>query len=113
MLERSREVGIVVIAQQLNENDLTNWLLKNQTDRWTHVCLEAEAQVRRVYVFPISKEEYIRDAQWEQITVGNQTYDIGEPLPAGPLGPHGAGGEAHRIGKETLRRAIPPKALVP
>jgi predicted phage terminase large subunit-like protein len=52
---------IVVICQQLNEKDLSNWLLKNEPGRWTHILLEAEARARRTYVFPRSKKTVIRE----------------------------------------------------
>jgi predicted phage terminase large subunit-like protein len=62
--------AIVVICQQVNEKDLSNWLLKTEPGRWTHVLLEAEATEKRTYIFPRSGKTYVR----EQGEALHQTY---------------------------------------
>lgn len=52
---------IVVVCQQLNEKDLSNWLLRNEGSKWTHVLLEAEATSRKTYVFPRSRKSVTRE----------------------------------------------------
>jgi hypothetical protein len=52
----------VIVCQQLNEKDLTNWLLKNEGERWTQVVIDAEAQVGKTYIFPRSGKTYARKA---------------------------------------------------
>lgn len=52
---------IVVVCQQLNEKDLSNWLLRNEGSKWTHVLLEAEATSCRTYVFPRSGKTFVRE----------------------------------------------------
>lgn len=41
----------VVIMQRLHEEDLTGWLLRNQPDKWRHICLPATDE------YPIAPEE--------------------------------------------------------
>ncbi|MDD5034113.1 MAG: hypothetical protein PHE55_05090 [Methylococcaceae bacterium] len=55
------KASIVVICQQLNEKDLSNWLLKHEPDQWTHVKLEGEATARKTYVFPMSGQKITRE----------------------------------------------------
>jgi hypothetical protein len=51
---------IVVIMQRLNELDLAGYLL--ELGGWEHLRIEGEFEERKVYIFPRSKQQLIREA---------------------------------------------------
>ena len=53
---------IVVVMQRLHTKDLSGHLLEGAGgERWEHLCIPMEAEERKIYLFPISKREYIRE----------------------------------------------------
>lgn len=60
---------LVVIMQRLHTRDLTGHLLAKKDHGYTHLCLEAESEKRKVITFPISKkkvERKIGDILWPE-----------------------------------------------
>ena len=56
----NKETGIIIVVmQRLHEKDLTGHLLA-QGDKWTHLCLPAEAPSRTTIIFPLSKRKIDR-----------------------------------------------------
>lgn len=52
----------IIVMQRLHEKDLTGHLLgKEDGSTWTHLCLQAEATKKQVFVFPVSKREVVRE----------------------------------------------------
>ena len=58
-----RKLGaIVVVMQRLHTKDLSGHLLEGAGgERWEHLCIPMEAPARKVYIFPLSKKEYVRE----------------------------------------------------
>lgn len=58
-----RKTGvIVIIMQRLHTKDLTGHLLEGPDGaRWEHLSIPMEAPARKVYAFPVSKKEYVRE----------------------------------------------------
>jgi predicted phage terminase large subunit-like protein len=53
---------IVIIMQRLHTMDLTGHLLQGLGGaRWEHICIPMEAPARRVYSFPLSNKQYVRE----------------------------------------------------
>ena len=48
--------------QRLHTKDLTGHLLEGADgERWEHLCIPMEAPAHKVYIFPVSKKEYVRE----------------------------------------------------
>ena len=58
-----RKLGaIVLVMQRLHTKDLSGYLLEGADGkRWEHLCIPMEAPARKVYMFPVSKKEYVRE----------------------------------------------------
>jgi predicted phage terminase large subunit-like protein len=60
-LDDRKEGAIVVVMQRLHTKDLSGHLLGDSSTRWVHLCIPMEAPTRKVYIFPLSKKQYIRE----------------------------------------------------
>ncbi len=61
-LDDRKEGVIVVVMQRLHTVDLTGHLLEAPGgSRWEHLCIPMEAPARKVYIFPLSKKDYVRE----------------------------------------------------
>ena len=56
-----RRDAIVMVMQRLHEDDPAGRILANADSDWVHVCVPAEQKERRVYTFPRSGTEVVRD----------------------------------------------------
>jgi hypothetical protein len=58
-----RKAGVIVLVmQRLHTKDLSGHLLEGAGgERWEHLCIPMEAPARKVYIFPVSKKEYVRE----------------------------------------------------
>jgi predicted phage terminase large subunit-like protein len=53
---------IVVVMQRLTTKDLSGHLLEGAGwERWEHLWIPMEAPAHKVYIYPLSKKEYIRE----------------------------------------------------
>lgn len=52
----------MVVMQRLHTKDLSGHLLEGVGgERWEHLCIPMEAEERKIYLFPVSKREYVRE----------------------------------------------------
>jgi predicted phage terminase large subunit-like protein len=58
-----RKAGVIVLVmQRLHTKDLSGHLLDGAGgDRWEHLCIPMEAPDRKVYIFPVSKKQHVRE----------------------------------------------------
>jgi predicted phage terminase large subunit-like protein len=58
-----RKAGVIVLVmQRLHTKDLSGHLLEGAgRERWEHLCIPMEAPARKVYIFPVSKKQHVRE----------------------------------------------------
>lgn len=58
-----RKAGVIVLVmQRLHTKDLSGHLLEGAGgERWEHLCIPMEAPARKVYIFPVSKKQHVRE----------------------------------------------------
>jgi predicted phage terminase large subunit-like protein len=58
-----RKAGVIVLVmQRLHPKDLTGHLLEGAGgERWERLCIPMEAPARKVYIFPLSKRQHVRE----------------------------------------------------
>jgi predicted phage terminase large subunit-like protein len=61
-LDDRKSGAIVAVMQRLHTKDLSGHLLEGAGgERWEHLCIPMEAPARKVYIFPVSNKEYVRE----------------------------------------------------
>ena len=58
-----RKTGVIVLVmQRLHTKDLSGHLLEGAGgERWEHLCIPMKAPARKVYIFPVSKKQHVRE----------------------------------------------------
>src|SRR5208283_5101408 len=50
-VNNAAKAAFIVIGHQVNVNDISNWLMRNEPKKWTHINLRAREEGRKTYHF--------------------------------------------------------------